>query len=522
MTDLSNRSKTDFLIQNRIPFIVSILLFSATIISSLLAPQILSPLFDGPDGVRWVAPFLLLMGIFATIYCLFPLFFKKISFNTELFWVGAIIVFFAGILIFVSIQRFSSGLRYIETYNEIMGIRLSQCRSIYPDPEQGPVGTVYTPFFFILCSLFHRFLPAGFAYGRLISLASVLLTALFVYRIVRLRGGAVIAGAFASVVFFSTYSPLDKLYDQSCVDTLLMFLTCVTLFFFLKKTPRGDMAALFFAGLACFTKQSAIYPFLVVLIFILLSRRKLWVYNPLIFWAVIAGVLILITKGWAYTYLVLYPARHGFRELPPSFLIHRFFVLQILLWIGVIYGVIKQRENRFFIYSLAVLAAALFGIFKSGGGIHPLFPVEPLLCIIATDLLNRYKILLICQLILGIYNPFTALYPFTTIRDVDKEIVTLANNAQGDIWLPTETYLYIRTGKKEWDNFCALFGPVWAGKSTPQRLLNALEQKKFDLILMRKNSTDLFRYFQPTVRELVKQGYKSEIREGLVIYKRAE
>jgi len=63
---------------------------------------------------------------------------------------------------------------------------------------------------------------------------------------------------------------------------------------------------------------------------------------------------------------------------------------------------------------------------------------------------------------------------------------------------------------------------VWAGQSTPKRLLDALEQKKFDLILMRKNSTDLFRYFQPTVRELVKQGYKSEIREGLVIYTRAE
>ena len=520
MSELSNKSTNDFFIQNRIPFLFSILLFSATILSSLFAPQILSPLFDGPDGVRWVAPFLLLMGFFAAMYCLFPLFFKKISFNTQLFWAGAIVVFFAGILIFVSIQRFSSGLRYIEAYNEIMGIRLSQCRSIYPDPELGPVGTVYTPFFFIVSSLFHKFLPAGFAYGRLISLASVLLTALFVYKIVRQRGGAIITGVFASAVFLSTYSPLDKLYDQSCVDTLLMFLTCVTLFFFLKKTPIGDMAALFFAGLACFTKQSALYPFLIVLIFIMISRRKLWVYNPLIFWAVVAGVLIFITKGQAYTYLVLYPARHGFRLFPPSFLIQRFFVLQILLWGGVMYGVIKQRDKRFFIYSLAVLAAAVFGILKSGGGIHPLFSVEPLLCIIAIDLFIRYKILLIGQLILGIFNPFTALYPFTTTHDVDKEIVTLANNAQGDVWLPMETYLYIRTGKKEWDNFCALFGPVWAGMSTPKRLLDALEQKRFDLILIRKNSTDLFRFFQPAVRELIEMGYTSEERKGLIIYRK--
>lgn len=522
---MSKRSKNpanDLLTQDRIPFLVSLLLFPATILSFLFAPNILSPLFDGPDGIRWVAPFFLFMGILATTYCLFPVFNKEISYKSGLFWAGALIVFFAGILIFVSIQRFSSGLRYIETYNEIMGIRLSQGRSIYPDPELGPVGTVYTPFFFIVSSLFHKFLPAGFAYGRLISLASVLLTALFVYKIVRQRGGAIITGVLATAVFLSTYSPLDRLYDQSCVDTLIMFLTCITLFYFMKKTPLGDMAALFFAGLACFTKQSAVYPFIVVLVFIIISRRKLWVYNPLIFWSVVAGLLIVITRGWAYTYLVTYPTRHGFRELPPRFLLFRFFVLQIPLWIGAIYGVSKLRENRFLIYSIAVLAAALFGIFKSGGGIHPLFPVEPLLCIAAIGLLCRYKILLICQLLLGIYNPFTALYPHKTIRDVDKEIVNLANNTQGDVWLPMETYLYSKTEKEEWDNFCALFGPVWARQPTPQRLLNALEQRKFDMILMRKNSTDLFRYFQPVVRELIKKGYDVEVEKELVVYRRRD
>ena len=126
--------------------------------------------------------------------------------------------------------------------------------------------------------------------------------------------------------------------------------------------------------------------------------------------------------------------------------------------------------------------------------------------------------MLVCQLIIGIYNPFTALYPYKTIRDADSEIVNLANSTQGDVWLPMETYLYSRTNKEEWDNFCALFGPVWAGLPTPQRLLNALDQRKFDMILMRKNSTDLFRYFQPGVRELIKQGYHYKEKEGVVIY----
>lgn len=522
MADPSEKYINNFIFQNRTSFIFTILVFSATILSTLFAPLILRPIFDGPDGVRWAAPFFLLMGTLATIYCLFPVFFKKISYKSELFWIGAVVVFFAGVIIFVSVQRFTSGLRYLETYNEIMGIRLSQGRSIYPDPEQGPVGTVYTPFFFILCSLFHRFLPAGFAYGRLISLFSILFSAFFVYKIVKLRGGTIIMGTWTSAVFLSTYSVLDKLYDQSCVDTLLMCLTCITLYFFLKKTALGDMAALFFCSLACFTKQTAVYPFIVILTFIIFSRRKWWIYSPLLFWAVVAAILLLITKGWAYTYLVTYPVGHGFRNFPPLCIFTRLFLRQLPLWACVIYGIIKLKDKRFYAYFLTVFVATLFGIFKGGGGFHPIFPLEPLLCIAAINGLKWYKILLACQLLIGIYNPFTTLYPWVLIRNVDKEIITMANNTKGDVWLPMETYLYSRTEKKEWDNFCALFGPIWAGYPLPKRLFSALEKKKFDLVIIRRNSMDLFRLFHPSVRELLKQGYTSEKKKGLIIYRRSQ
>ena len=122
MSDLPNRSIAELFNQNRFPFLLSFLLFIATILSPLFAPNILRPLFDGPDGTRWIAPFFLLMGVLATIYSLFPVFFKEVSYKSELFWAGAVVVFFAGLLIFVSVQRFTSGLRYLETYNEIMGI----------------------------------------------------------------------------------------------------------------------------------------------------------------------------------------------------------------------------------------------------------------------------------------------------------------------------------------------------------------------------------------------------------------
>jgi|GEM_PF-3337590 len=514
------KKNNSFLNDNHIQIFIPAIIIIFTAFGFCYAPKFLHPLFNGPDGTRWISPFLLMMGTLAGIYCLIPAFNKKISFISERFIAGAVVLFFTGMLLFVTVQRFSSGLRYLETYNEIMAIRLAQGVSMYPNPETAPVGSVYTPFFFIVCSIFHKLLPAGYGYGRLISFISVLLTALFVHKIVRQRNGSKAAGVWGAAVFLSTYAPLAMLYDQSCVDTLLMFLTVLCLFFFLKNRPLDDLYALMWGGLACFTKQSAAYPFMVILIFLIISRRKLWVYSPLVFWAGVAAILLFITNGWAYTYLVAYPAGHGFRDFPPSYLLYRFFMLQTLLWIALIYMIIKQRQARFFAYSLAVLVASFFGIYKSGGGLHPFFPFEPLLCIAAVPLLMRYKIVLACQLLLGLYNPFKAIYPWATIRNPDKEIVAMTKAAQGEVWLPTETYLYSRTEKKEWDNFCALFGPVWAGKNPPQRLLEALEQKKFELILMRKNSTDLFRLFHPAIIDLIKKQYIREETETLVIYRR--
>jgi hypothetical protein len=403
-----------------------------------------------------------------------------------------------------------------------MAIRLAHGAPIYPDPETGPVGTLYTPLFFLLTAPFHLLFPAGFGYGRLVSCISFFITALFVYRIVKLRNGSPTAGLWTSALFCATYPIMGNLYDQSGVDTLQMCLSCVTLYFFLIKTGKDDMLALFFGGCACCAKQPAAYPFLAILVIILFSRRPWPVFLPLVFWAIIGAGLIIATKGWAISYLVTYPAKHGFRWIPPSFILFRFIVLQLPLWFCVIMGLFHKRDIRFQVYFFSILAASLFGISKNGGGIHPLFPAEPLLCIAAGTYICRYKPLLVIQLLLGLFNPFTAIYPWATIRQVDKEMVSLANNAPDDVWLPMETYLYSRTNKKEWDNFCALFGPMWAGYPPPRRLLQALEQQRFSCILIRKNSTDLFRLFDPAIKDLIEKGYEKTIIYELVIYTRKE
>lgn len=501
---------------------ISLFIVLITCLSIVFAPGILSSFFTGPDGLMWLRPFLIFMGSFFVLYSLFPLINRNFEFKGEKFIGGACLVFFLGLFLFVGIQRFTSGLRLIEAYNEVMNIRISQGQSIYPDPETAPMGVIYTPFFFMVSGLFHKLLPDGFGYGRIVCILSTLGTAFFVFKISLQRKSETTSAIWASALFFATNSIMATIYDQSFVDSLLMLVICITLSFFLQNSLKGDMLALFFTGLACFTKQTGIYSFIVVLIFLIISRRKLWVFSPLIFWGAVAGTLILITKGWAYTYLVTYPLGHGFRNLPPSAIMSKFFLWQAPLWIGVIWGILQNRQKRFLFFFLSILLTSLFGVFKVGGWFNALVPIEPLLCIVAADTLRHRKLLLICQLILGVYNPFTAVYPWTTIRYADKEIVALARNADGEVWLPMDSYLYKSTDKKEWDNICALFGPGWSGYPPPERLIKALDYKKFHLIIIRKSSMTLFRLFHPKIKQLIKQNYMLEETEQLNIYRRIE
>ncbi len=499
---------------------ITLFIILITIISSIFGPTYLSSFFEGEDKTLWLRPFLIWMGFLFMLYTLLPFFIKEINLTSESYLAGVCLLFFAGLMTFVSIQRFTSGCRLIETYNEIISIRFSQGGNIYHDPESGAMGTIYTPFFIILNGLLHRVLPDGFAYGRLISLFSSIGTSYIVYKIIRQRKGEKEVGIWASALFFVTYSIMMEMYDHCFADSLLMLCLCITLYFFLLNTPSGDRYSLFFGGLACFTKQTAIYPFLFILIFIIFSRRKIMVYYPLIFWGIIATVLITVTKGWAITYLITYPMGHGYRMFPPPEILRNFFLFQTPLWIGAFYGIFHKKQNRFLFFFLAVLVASLFGVFKIGGWFNALFPIEPLLCIAGADLLKNKKLLLICQLILGLYNPFNTLYPWASIRDIDQKIITLASNAKGEIWIPMDSYLYESVDKKEWDNICALFGPSWSGYDPPQRLIQALQQKTFELILIRKNSMMLFKLFDPQIKDLIKENYQKEETGKLVVYRR--
>lgn len=510
-----------FLKKTKNVYFVTVLLVLCGVVASCyyLLPKLLSPLFTGPDGVRWVGIFVLWMGTLGIVYYCAGFYIEKFSFSKETFWAGAVVVFFAGMIFFVSLQRFSSGLRYHESYNETMAIKVAHGKSLYPDPEQQPLGTIYTPFFFILTGIIHWIFPAPYAYGRLVSLAATLLCAWAVFFSIRVSGKTFIHGLWGCGLFLATYAPMQKLYDQSFVDPLLMCCVCITLIFFQRNSSIGDFSALFFCGLACFTKQSALFPFVVVCGVVFFRRRPWWVYLPLIFWVSTAVILLAATHGWIYRYCVVFPSKHAFRTVPLPDVLYRLFILQIPLWIGLVHSFYSARDKRFWMFFAAVFLSSFLGILKGGGWLHALFPLQPLLCIAAVNTLYRYKIFLAIQLLVGIFNPFSTLYPWATIKDIDRAIVHLVNKDTTDVWLPMESYLYKAASVQEWDNFCALLGPIWAGVPPPQRLTNALETTRIKRILIRENSMDQFNLFHPHIKELIQRHYISEHADRIIFYR---
>ncbi len=502
--------------------IVSSIILILTIFSMLYAPGLLSSFFDGPDGSLWVRPFFLWVGFVAFLYGVAPAFIRRFEYRSEQYVAGACLLFFLSLFLFVGVQRLTSGLRYIEVYNEIMSQNLLAGKNIYADPEQSPVGTIYTPLFFIICSFLYKLFPVSFSFGRVVSIGATLLTAYLVYTIILKREKRLTTAIWAATLFVGTYAIMGTFYDQCYVDSLLMGLTTLSLYFLLQDTSRSDMFALLVAGAACFTKQTALFPFLVVLWHCLLARRKMWVLSPLLIWAVAGLLLVWFAGGWAITYLITYPSGHGFRLVPPLTNLYQFFLFQIPLWIGAIRYLIERKDARFNTFFIAVLGMALFGIFKEAGWTNALLPFEPVLCIAAATFLCRYKIALFIQLLLGIHNPFAAIYPWGTIRTADTEIVNIVKSTSEAVWLPMETHLYQHAKKEQWDNIQALIGPGYAGYPPPKRLLNALETKQFKSIIIRKNSMKDFHFFDPKIRKLIKKHYVKREGQLLVQFDRKE
>ncbi|MBD3392026.1 MAG: DUF2079 domain-containing protein, partial [Chitinivibrionales bacterium] len=496
----------------------AICVFGISLFSSFILPSLLQPAFDGPDGALWVRPFTIWIGLVAAVFCiLLPLARARFR-DTESILLLGTAFFLGGVLLFVGIQRFSSGLRELESFHEGRCLRIGLGVPLFPDPEKAPLGSYYTPLLYVLGGVLYRVFPGASGYGRLISLSAVAVTAAFAFVIARMHFRSEKAGLWACTLFLGTYSIMGKMYDWVLVDPLMMCLLVVSLYFLMKDTPRGDFSALWFAGLACLTKQTALLPFAVVLAFAVTRRRPWWVYTPVVCWILLGGVMIAATDGRAWLYLVAERTGQNFKSWPHPDAMMRLFVFQLPLWAMAALSLRRNRSVRFEICSVSVLLICIAGAWKGGGWINTVFPFEPFLCVAAAGIAGKWKLLGVVQLVLGIYNPFATIYPWATIRNPDQRAVTIARSVDGDVWFPAQPYLYGRAGKPVWEDFGSLEARAAGGIPPPDRFMTALQRKHFECIIMRRGGAFWFGSVSPAIHQAVTCNYMQRTQGELIIF----
>lgn len=459
------------------------------------------------------------MGVAATAGIALQPLFRVRHPGREALCAYAVIIFFAALFLFVAVQRMASGLRENESYAATMALRFASGGPLFPRPEEMPIGTIYTPVFIIVCGILFKIIPSIYVCGRLITIAATVLSAVYVYRTAGCLFPEKNSGLWAAALFSATYGIMSQSYDWLLADPLCMCLCAASVFHFVRDRRFDCCLALFLAGLACCTKQPALFLFAAEAVYALVKRRYRTVFGVLAFWAAAAGLLVLLSNGWAWNYLVRMPSRHGFR-LPPAALLVRFIVLQLPLWIGVGYALWKRNlPVRFLVVFGALACSGLFGIVKAGGWINALFCAEPVLCAAGAGLLRQRRPLLVAQLVIGLYNPFAALYPWSTIHAARIRAVAAARSVTGDVWFPMEPYLAYESGKTEWDCYAALEADLWNGDDPPRRLLDAINNRAFDRIIICTKSDFLFWAVHPALTDAIRKNYMKMLDPNIIIYR---
>jgi hypothetical protein len=491
------------------------------VVSPILAyvlPPVVSPLFSGPDGVRWVAPFILWMGAVGALYLLFVPWTRRHFGGKEAVWLTGAVCALGGILVFVAAQRLSSGMRELEAFHEAGCLRVATGVGLYTDGVDAPQGTYYTPGLYLLGGLIAWLVPGLVGYSRIVSLTATSATVWLVYSIAQKRLHSRLSGLWAAALFLATYPVMGRMYDWGLIDPLLMCVLASCAYFLVDDTARGDLAALWLAGLACLVKQPAAIPFAVVLGTVVASKRPAWVYSPLLFWAIVAAAMILGTQGRAWTYLAASPLSHSLRPLPSKESMFRLFVVQMPLWVLAVVSWRRRSNLRFEIFAGSVFLACLLGAWKVGGWINTVFPFEPLLCVAAAGFGGRWRLLGIAQMALGFYNPFATLYPWATVRVPDRLAMALARQVAGDVWFPAQPYLSVLSRKPMWEDFAVLETLGDGGMPPPARLVSALERKRFDLVIIREGGDFWLMGMHPIIEGLLQRNYVVRRQGHLLVY----
>lgn len=204
-----------------------------------------------------------------------------------------------------------------------LAARVATGHSLYSAPSLSFVGWTYTPLYYWVAAAVAKLTGIGFLPLRLVSLLASLVSMTTLGWIVTRETGDRIAGLAAAGLFAATFQISGAWFDIGRVDSLFLALTLLALAWGRSaRGVRGGGALGVLAFLAFFTKQTALLALLPVLLYLVVTRRRVGIPALIVLLALVAISTVVLnasTDGW-YGYYV-------FNELAGQPVAHQ-------LWVG--------------------------------------------------------------------------------------------------------------------------------------------------------------------------------------------
>ncbi len=432
------------------------------------------------------------------------------------FWFCAI-----ALIVIYSRIAYPFDLEWMEGGSLVQVMRLLGGKALYVAPGLEYIPYIYPPLYFYLSALLAKITSlTGFLPLRLVSLSASLGIALLIFQIVRRQANSKYWAFIATGFFAATFQIGGAWFDISRVDMLFVFLLIAATAALERASWQSSLLAGFLFTCAFFTKQTAVFMVIGLLVFVLLFRQ------PKI--ALLAGLTLAFcssawiwientrSAGWFWYYIFTLPGLHRLPELGIAYIGQPILLFYPVCIAGIIgfarplaspVAILKGKEGLWTVFALGMLATSIFASLNPGSFKNNYMPFYGALSILfgfnLPRILEKFTLsrqpygvallytLCVAQFIVFFYNPISQI-PTSADLQAGQALVERLRQVDGDVLIPNHNALAILAGKKTFVHLIALqeirgnFGlqdtVVW--NMLTAEIDTAFKMRKFEVIVL--------------------------------------
>jgi len=404
-----------------------------------------------------------------------------------LLFLKALAVFAAGyyivLFLYISFSRlsFPIAIDWVEGAVLVQVKQLLAGHSLYAEPGASYTALIYPPLYFYISAGLALLLGFGFMPLRLTSLLATCGCLLLIFLITRRNSASKLYGVIASGLLASTYAIVWSWFDFARVDMLYMFLILLGLYFLNRGRSADPVLAGICFSLSFFTKQSALFFVLPLLLLSSLFHRKQALALILTFAiSAVAGTLLLnyTSAGWYDYYVFTLPANHKL-DISPERILYLFVSmlapLTLALGIGMLPAVLEPKSffhdndyRFFFTLTFAIILTCVVSALSPGSTRNAYIPAYALIAILFGMGLQRLQsaitrfsraeivravltslLLVLCLLQFSFLQYRTGDYlPAPQDWKRAEALIKYIAQANGDVLIPSHSYLSLYVDKR--------------------------------------------------------------------------